>query len=57
MILSIREHYNRRLDEAFVGIQGIRKIVDDVVVFDKDNNSMWNTSERSCTTVKTQEFL
>ena len=45
------------MDEAFVGIQGIRKIVDDVVVFDKDNNSMWNTSERSCTTVKTQEFL
>ena len=24
------------MDEAFVGIQGIRKIVDDVVVFDKD---------------------
>ena len=35
-ISSISEHYNRRMDEAFVGIQGIRKIVDDVVVFDKD---------------------
>ena len=35
-ISSISEHYNRRMDEAFVGIQGIRKIVDDVVIFDKD---------------------
>ena len=24
------------MDEAFAGIQGIRKIVDDVVVFDED---------------------
>ena len=35
-ISSISEHYNRRMDEAFAGVQGIRKIVDDVVVFDKD---------------------
>ena len=35
-ISSISEHYNRRMDEAFAGIQGIRKIVDDVVVFDED---------------------
>ena len=35
-ILSISEHYNRRMDEAFARIQGIRRIVDDVVVFDKD---------------------
>ena len=32
---SISEHYNRRMDEAFAGIKGIRKIVDDVVAFDK----------------------
>ena len=32
-ISSISEHYNRRMDEAFAGIQGIWKIVDDVVVF------------------------
>ena len=35
-ISSISEHYNRRMDEAFSGIEGIRKIVDDVVIFDKD---------------------
>ena len=35
-ISSISEHYNRRMDEAFAVIQGVRKIVDDVVVFDKD---------------------
>ena len=34
-ISSISEHY-RQMDEAFAGIQGIRKIVDDVVVFDED---------------------
>ena len=35
-ISSISEHYNRRMDEAFTGIQDSRKIVDDVVVFDRD---------------------
>ena len=45
------------MDEAFAGIQGIRKIVDDVVVFDKASNNMWNMSERSFTTVKREEFL
>ena len=35
-ISSISEHYNRRMDEAFAGMQGMRKIVDDVVVFDQN---------------------
>ena len=35
-ISSISEHYNRRMDEAFAGLQGYRRIVDDVVIFDKD---------------------
>ena len=35
-ISSISEHYNRRMDEAFAGLEGYRRIVDDVVIFDKD---------------------
>ena len=35
-ISSISEHYNRRMDEAFAGLQGYRRVVDDVVIFDKD---------------------
>ena len=35
-ISSISEHYNRRMDDAFAGIQGIRKIVDNIAVFDKE---------------------
>ena len=33
---SISEHYNRRMDEAFEGLSGYRRIVDDVVIFDCD---------------------
>ena len=32
-ISSISEHYNRRMDEAFEGMQGFRKVVDDVIIF------------------------
>ena len=35
-ILSISEHYNRRMDEAFSGLTGYRRIVDDVVIYDND---------------------
>ena len=35
-ISSISEHYNWRMDEAFAGLEGYRRIVDDVVIFDKD---------------------
>ena len=35
-ICSISEHYNRRMDEAFQGLSGIRRVVDDVLIFDKD---------------------
>ena len=35
-ISSISEHYDRRMDEALSGIQGVRKVVDDVVAFDQD---------------------
>ena len=33
-ISSISEHYNRRMDEAFAGLSGFRRIVDDVVIYD-----------------------
>ena len=33
-ISSIAEHYNRRMDEAFAGLTGFRRIVDDIVIFD-----------------------
>ena len=33
-ISSISEHYNRRMDEAFAGLSGYRRIVDNVVIYD-----------------------
>ena len=35
-ISSISEHYNCRMDEAFAGLTGYRRIVDDVVIYDSD---------------------
>ncbi len=35
-ISSISEHYNRRMDDAFAGLVGYRRIVDDVVIYDSD---------------------
>ena len=35
-ISSISEHYNRRMDEAFAGLTGYRRIVDDVVIYDSE---------------------
>ena len=35
-ICSISEHYNRQMDEALAGLKEFRKIVDDVVIFDQD---------------------
>ena len=35
-ISSISEHYNRRMDEAFSGLLGYRRIVDDIVIYDSD---------------------
>ena len=35
-ISSISEHYNRRMDEAFAGLTGYRRIVDDVVIYDSN---------------------
>ena len=35
-ISSISEHYDRRMDEALRELQCIRKIVDDVAVYDQD---------------------
>ena len=31
-ISSISEHYNRRMDEAFVGLTGFCRVVDDVLI-------------------------
>ena len=33
---SIAEHYNRRMTKAFEGLSGFRRIVDDIVIYDKD---------------------
>ena len=35
-ISVISEHYNRRMDEAFVGLPGFRRVVNDVVIYDQD---------------------
>ena len=36
---SIAEHYNRRMAEAFDGLTGFRRVVDDVIIYDKDIES------------------
>ena len=36
---SIAEHYNRRMAEAFEELSGFRKIVDDIVILDIDEES------------------
>ena len=41
-ISSISEHYNRRMDEAFAGLTGYRRIVDDVVIYDSDPTQHMN---------------
>ena len=38
-ICSISEHYNRRMDEAFTGLCNYRRIVDDVIIFDRDRST------------------
>ena len=35
-ISSISEHYNRQMDEAFTRLYGFRRVVDDIVIYDKD---------------------
>ena len=34
-VSSISDHYNRRMDEAFSGLTGYKKIVDDVVIYSR----------------------
>ena len=36
---SIAELYNRRMAEAFEGLTGFRRIVDDIVIYDRDEAS------------------
>ena len=36
---SIAEHYNRCMAEAFEGLTGFRRIVDDIVIYDQDEAS------------------
>ena len=36
---SIVEHYNRRMADAFEGLSGFRRIVDDIIIYDKDETS------------------
>ena len=35
-------HYNRRMDEAFAGLTGYRRVVDDVVIYDSDTHQHAN---------------
>ena len=35
-ISSISEHYDRRMYEAFQGLSGFRRIIDDIVIYDSD---------------------
>ena len=35
-ISSISEHYNCRMDEAFAGLRGFRRVVDDIVIYDQN---------------------
>ncbi|KAF0291618.1 Retrotransposon-like protein 1 [Amphibalanus amphitrite] len=35
MYSSISEHYNRRMDEAFQGLAGYKRIADDVVIYSR----------------------
>ena len=35
-ISSISEHYNHRMDEAFIGLPGFRRVVDDIVIYDQN---------------------
>ena len=35
-ISSISDHYNRRMDEAFIGFLGFRRVIDDVVIYDQN---------------------
>ena len=35
-ISSISEHYDRRMDSAFEGLTGFRRVVDDIVIFDEN---------------------
>ena len=35
-LLSIAEHYNRRMAEALESLTGYRRIVDDIIIYDKD---------------------
>ena len=36
---SIAEHYNRRMADAFQGLTGFRRIVDDIIIYDKDETT------------------
>jgi len=36
-ISSISQHYNRHMDEAFAGLTGYRRVVDDIVIYDSDS--------------------
>ena len=44
-ICSISEHYDRRMAEAFVGLTGFRRIVDDIIIYD-DNELQHATHVR-----------
>jgi len=35
-ICSISEHYDRRMAEAFAGLTGFRRVVDDIIIYDED---------------------
>ena len=34
--ISISKHYNRSMDKAFAGLSGYRRVVNDVIIFNRD---------------------
>ena len=48
---SISEHYNRRMDEAFAGLSGYHRIVDDVFIYDSDTTQHTDHVQQLCNNV------
>ena len=50
-ISSISDHYNRRMEEAFSGMEDFRRVVDDVIVFSESKEAhtvhSWNAARKS----------
>ena len=50
---SIAEHYNCRMAEAFEGLSGFRRILYDIVIYDKDEATLKSMYDSSCNAART----